>query len=82
MKTTVEINDNLLLQAKQLAAKRQQTLKSVLESALRQFLENNAESRLPFRLQKHSFRGNGLQPGITEGDWSTLREQIYEGRGG
>ena len=29
-----------------------------------------------------SFGGRGLQPGIREGDWSTLRELIYAGRGG
>jgi len=36
MKTTIDINDALLLKAKQLAAARQQSLKSILETALRQ----------------------------------------------
>lgn len=82
MKTTVDINDTLLLQAKELAAKRQQTLKSILEIALRQFLEANANNRPPFRLRKHTFRGHGVQSGMAEGDWATIREAIYEGRGG
>jgi hypothetical protein len=82
MKTTIDINDSLLLEAKQLAARQNQTLKSVLELALWQFLEANAESRSSFRLRKHTVRGRGLQPGITEGDWNTLRTSIYEGRGG
>lgn len=83
MKTTVDINDTLLSQAKQLAVKRQQTLKSILEAALRQFLEANLGSdHTTFRLRKHSFRGRGLQPGLSEGDWSSLRAHIYEGRGG
>ena len=82
MKTTIEINDALLLRAKQLATERQQTLKSILEAALRQFLDTNTEPQPPFKLRKHSFHGRGLQPQLTEGDWSTVREQIYEGRGG
>lgn len=82
MKTTVDINDALFLQVKQLAAKRQQTLKSLLESALRQFLEANADGSPSFRLRKHTFCGQGLQSGVDEGDWATLRERIYEGRGG
>ncbi len=82
MKTTIEINDALLLRAKQLAAERQQTLKSILEAALRQFLDANTKPQTPFKLRKHSFRGRGLQSHLTEGNWATLREQIYEGQGG
>jgi Arc/MetJ family transcription regulator len=82
MKTTIEINDALLLQAKQLAAKRKQTLKSVVEAALRQFLNASAEPQRPFRLRKHTFRGRGLQSHLAEGDWAMVREHIYEGRGG
>ena len=82
MKTTVDINDSLLIQVKQVASKRQQTFKSVLEAALRQFLEADTKESTPFRLRKHSFKGRGLQPNVTEGNWSDLREKIYEGRGG
>lgn len=82
MKTTIDINDTLLLQAKQLAAKQQGTLKSILEAALRQFLETHSESRSPFKLRKHTFCGNGLQADKVEGDWNSIRDSIYEGRGG
>lgn len=82
MKTTIDINDTLLLEAKQLAAKQQQTLKSILETALRQFLETHTDAAASFRLRKHTFRGNGLQSGMTEGDWNAIRDSIYEGRGG
>ena len=81
MKTTIEINDALIAQAKQLAKERQQTLKSILEAALRQFLEAN-EAKEPFRLRKRTFRGQGLQPDIQEGDWAAIRERAYEGYGG
>ena len=82
MKTTVEINDALLSRAKQLAVENQLTLKSILETALRQFLDSNTEPQPSFKLRKHSFRGQGLQSPLTEGDWATVRSQIYEGRGG
>jgi hypothetical protein len=82
MKTTIEINDALLMRAKQLAAERQQTLKSILETALRQFLDANTAPQTPFRLRKHPFQGCGLQSHLLEGDWTKVREQIYQGRGG
>lgn len=82
MKTTIEINDALLLRAKQLATERQQTLRSILEAALRQFLDTNTEPQTPFKLRKHSFRGCGLQSPLTEGNWAMIREQIYERQGG
>lgn len=34
------------------------------------------------RLVGADFGGRGLQLGIRQGDWSTIREFIYEGRGG
>jgi hypothetical protein len=82
MKTTIELNDTLVLRAKTLAAQRQQTLKSILETALRQFLDANIETPAPFKLRKSSFRGNGLQPHLAHADWDAMRSQIYEGRGG
>jgi hypothetical protein len=82
MKTTIEINDTLLLQAKRLAAERHQTLKSILEAALRQFLDANSGVQTQFQLRKHPFRGRGLQSGFPQGDWDSIGEQIYEGRGG
>ncbi|NER49255.1 MAG: type II toxin-antitoxin system VapB family antitoxin [Symploca sp. SIO1A3] len=81
MKTTIEIDDALLLRAKQLAAERQQTLKSIMEAALRQFLDANTKPQTPFKLRKHSFRGCGLQSHLTQSNWTMIREQIYEGQG-
>jgi Arc/MetJ family transcription regulator len=82
MKTTVDINDALLQQAKQLAAEREQTLKSILEAALRKFLDDNHAASTPFKLRKHSFQGRGLQPDLKPADWATIRGHLYEGHGG
>jgi Arc/MetJ family transcription regulator len=83
MKTTIEINDALLRQAKQVALDRKLTLKAVVEAALRQFLDQPQASQQPaFKLRKCTFKGQGLQPGLDWHDWEKIRALIYEGRGG
>ena len=80
MKTTVNISDPLLSAAKRLAAQERTTLRALIEEGLRRVLERR-ERRGPFQLRRASFRGNGLQPEVTEGQWERLRDLIYEGRG-
>jgi predicted transcriptional regulator len=83
MKTTVEISDALLRAAKRVAAERNMTLRMIIEAALRRHLEATAdEAHTRPRLRRHSFRGRGLQPGLSESDWATIRERAYESRGG
>ena len=81
MKTTIDIADSLLDQARRLAARRGATVRSLVEAGLRQVL---AESRkeAPFTLRDASFKGRGLQQGMDENSWSRLRDMAYEGRGG
>jgi Arc/MetJ family transcription regulator len=83
MKTTIEISDALLREAKRRAAERNTTLRATIETALRRYLEaapGRAEDRP--RLRRHSFRGRGLQPGLSESDRAAIRERAYEGGGG
>lgn len=80
MKTTVEIPDSLLSEAKAAAVRERTTLKALLEEGLRWVLAQRRR-RKPFRLRKVGFRGRGLQPGIREGDWEQIRDLIYQGRG-
>jgi len=82
MKTTIDIADPLLRKAKRLAARRGVTLKSVIEEALRNALEAELSPQRPFRLRTHTFKGKGLQPGLSWGDWEAIRTLAYEGRGG
>jgi Arc/MetJ family transcription regulator len=83
MKTTIEIDDALLKSAKRLALERNVSLKALLEAALRQFVEQTqTQQQAPFKLRKCTFKGRGLQPGVDEKDWPTIRALIYEGRGG
>ncbi len=81
MKTTVEITDDLLAQAKALAAKNRTTLRNVIEEGLRQVLKNECTSK-DFELRDARVDGNGLQPEFQDGSWEKIRAAIYEGRGG
>ena len=76
MKTTIEIADDLLARAKRQARRERKTLRDVVEEALRQRLTTPPVAQA-FRLKKHPFRGRGLQPGVAEGDWETVRDLIY-----
>lgn len=82
MKTTVEINDALFQAVKKMVAERKTTLRVVMDSALRQYLAEQQPKRHDFKLLRHSFKGQGLQPGLSESDWPEIRRKVYEGRGG
>ena len=83
MKTTIEINDALLAAARRAATDQNTTLRTIVEVALRRYLATTGGgSQARPRLRRCTFRGRGLQPGISETDWSTIRERAYEGRGG
>jgi hypothetical protein len=82
MKTTVDIAESLLRRAKRLAAKRNTTLKAVIEGALRDELERDRAGAHPTEVRTHTFKGRGLQAGLSWDDWSAIRSLSYEGRGG
>jgi Arc/MetJ family transcription regulator len=81
MKTTIEISDSLLDEAKRLAAKEGTTVRAYVEQGLRRILAER-KSRGQFRLRKAAFKGKGLQPGVQDATWERIRETIYQGRGG
>jgi len=80
MKTTVEIPDSLLEQAKRLAAREHTTLRALIEEGLRRLIAERKGVK-PFKLRKVSFRGNGLQPQMAGAAWQRIRDAAYEGRG-
>ena len=81
MKTTIEISDSLLDEAKKLAAKEGTTVRAFVEQGLRRIVAER-KSKGVFRLRKASFKGKGLQAGVEDGSWERIREKIYQGRGG
>jgi hypothetical protein len=76
MKTTVEITDSLLAQARQLAAARSTTLRQIVEEGLRKVIETKPGQ--PFRLRDGSFGSRGMRRKMT---WDEIRDEIYQGRG-
>jgi Arc/MetJ family transcription regulator len=83
MKTTIDINDALFGEAKAAARRQGDSFRSIVEAALRQYLESTGEPvRQPFRLRRHSFNGRGLRPEVGDAGWERIREMAYGGRGG
>lgn len=81
MKTTIDIADPLLREARRLAAKEGVTVKALVEQGLRRVIAEKKTGGV-FRLRKASFRGKGLQAGAKEAGWDRLRALAYQGRGG
>jgi len=74
MRTTVNIDEHLLAEAKVLAARTSRSLGAVLDDALRAMLRRDAEKRhrSKFRLPTHGT--GGLQPGVDLNDKGALAE--------
>lgn len=81
MKTTLDISDPLLREARKIAARERTTLRALIEQGLRQVLRDKRQTS-PFSLRKASFRGRGLRAELREASWEQLRDLSYEGRGG
>ena len=80
MKTTVDISDPLLEEARRAADREGTTLRALVESGLRRVLADFKDP-VGFKLRDARFQGEGLQPGVSSGDWDTIRAAAYEGRG-
>lgn len=81
MKTTIEIPDPVLDEARKLAEREGTTVKALVELGLRRVLAEKRRSAA-FRLRKASFKGRGLRPELEGASWERLRELAYEGHGG
>jgi putative antitoxin of VapBC-like toxin-antitoxin system len=80
MKTTIQISDSILEEARQLAQRERTTLKSLVEEGLRRIISER-KRRTRFRLRNAQFKGNGLQSHLKGASWDQIRELGYEGRG-
>jgi hypothetical protein len=78
MKTTIEIADPLLREAKREAREAGITLRELIETGLRRLLDERRHAqRKPFQLRDARVDGSGLQPGIRAGDWRQMRALAY-----
>ena len=79
MRTTVDINDDLLIELKRVAAERRQSLKELIEDAIRSSLAYRKKPRNQKEIQHPvTFRGRGVQRGV---NLDSMREllDIMEG---
>jgi len=74
MRTTIRIDDQLLAQTKQLAAKTGKTLTAVIEDALRETLTRQEEGQHREPVMLPVVEGEGLQTGVDLDDSAALLE--------
>jgi hypothetical protein len=80
MKTTVDIPDALLDEARKVAAEEGLPVRALVAAGLRKVLTERKRTA-SFRLRKVTFKGQGLQPHLAGATWERIRDTAYEGRG-
>ena len=72
MRTTIRLDDELLLQVKNYALRKGRTMTSVIEDALRVMLARQASMKQRPPIKLTTVKGNGLQPGVDLDDSAAL----------
>ena len=80
MKTTVEIPDAVLKEARRVATQEKTTVRALIVDGLRRVLAER-KRKGTFRLRKASFKGSGLHPDLAGAPWERIRDTIYESSG-
>jgi hypothetical protein len=80
MKTTVEIPDALLEEARRVASREGRPVRALVEEGLRRILAERKRAQA-FTLRKASFKGTGLQPELAGASWERIRDATYAGHG-
>lgn len=79
MKTTIDIADPILAEAKAVAIREKTTLRALIEEGLRLVLRGK-RPMAAYKPRDGRFHGNGLTPEFeARGGWSKLREAAYPG---
>ena len=81
MKTTINISDSLLEEAKELTRREKSTLRALVEEGLHRVISER-KTHKDFTLRKASYKGSGLHPEFEGEDWQKIRSAVYEGHGG
>lgn len=77
MKTTVDISEPVLREARKVAAREGTTLRLLIEEGLRRVLAEKGR-RAPFRLRLITAGGRGLRPELRDASWDDIRDLSYE----
>jgi hypothetical protein len=72
MRTTINLDDELLREAKGVAAATGKSLTEVVEDSLREALSRRKKIVRGKRIELPTFKGNGLQPGVDLNDSASL----------
>jgi len=82
MKTTIQIADILLREARRVAREERTTLRALVEEGLRGVIsERRRRRKHDFRLRQATFKGRGLQPHLAGATWEQILDLSYEDRG-
>ena len=81
MKTTVDIHNSLLEEARQQALRENTTIKALIEEGLQKIIADRNQ-KSGFQLRRATFKGRGLQADVTDASWEFIRDLSYKGRGG
>ena len=81
MKTTIEIADDLLVRAQQIAKRRKTTLRALTEEGLRLVLSKDSGGSRKKLPRLVTFRGRGPTAEFKDWNWDKLRDETYRGRG-
>jgi hypothetical protein len=76
MKTTVDIPDTLLDEARKLAARERTTLRMLIVEGLRRIGIERRRSGT-FKLRDASFGGDGMHPDVVGASWARIRGLAY-----
>jgi plasmid stability protein len=72
MRTTINLDDELLKEAKRVAAASGRSLTDFVEEALRERLARREAQRKRERVSLPTFTGEGVRPGVDLGDWASV----------
>jgi hypothetical protein len=80
MKTTIELPDELIKQARRVAQQEGATLRALVEEGLQRSLEARRQARCR-QLDFPSYGGTGLTEEFQGAPWSRIRDEIYREHG-
>ena len=79
MRTTIRLDDHLLAEAKERAARQGVTLAAVIEQALRESLGRHQEHRPNLPAKLPTWGHGGLRPGVDLDDSASLLDSMERG---
>lgn len=84
MRTTISLDEQLLKEAKLIAVASHKTLSEVVADSLRETIARRRANSPRKRIKLHTFKGEGIQPGVDMSSYSALLDFMddYDGRPG